>query len=385
MLKKKDDKGLNYSKVNDLVSLGHIILKILVILLIIIGAYYGIKLIKEVQILPFIFTILKILSPLFIGIVIAWLFDPFVKFLNKKGLKRGLAAALSYIIFLGIILVIVIALIPVLSEQINDFVTSTIPKLLESVTGWIDDVFSKLDSTASFDAMAVKSEIFKKIELIATNLTSSLPEIIVNLGKSLFSGIGTFAIGLIIGFYLLLDFDKHIDTLYTLIPKRHREETKKCLTAINKPLKRFVNGALIDCTVIFVVTAIGFSIIGLKAPLLFAVFCAITNVIPYAGPYIGGAPAVLVGLTQSPTIGIAILIFIIVVQAVEGNLLQPYIMSKTTKLNPVTIILGLLVFGYFFGIIGMVLSTPIIGAIKELVNYFDEKYDFLNFQKDSEN
>ena len=385
MLKKKDDKELNYSKVNDLVSLGHIILKILVILLIIIGAYYGIKLIKEVQILSFIFTILKILSPLFIGVVVAWLFDPFVKFLSKKGLKRGLAAAISYILFLGIILVIVIALIPVLSEQINDFAVSTIPKLLESVTGWIDDVFSKIDSSASFDAMAVKNEIFKKMELIAANLTSSLPEIIVNLGKSLFSGIGTFVIGLIIGFYLLLDFDKHIDTLYTLIPKRHREETKKCLTAINKPLKRFVNGALIDCTVIFVVTAIGFSIIGLKAPLLFAVFCAITNVIPYAGPYIGGAPAVLVGLTQSPTIGIAILIFIIVVQAVEGNLLQPYIMSKTTKLNPVTIILGLLVFGYFFGIIGMVLSTPIIGAIKELVNYFDEKYDFLNFQKDSEN
>ncbi len=385
MLKKKDDKELNYSKVNDLVSLGHIILKILVILLIIIGAYYGIKLIKEVQILSFIFTILKILSPLFIGIVVAWLFDPFVKFLSKKGLKRGLAAAISYILFLGIILVIVIALIPVLSEQINDFAVSTIPKLLESVTGWIDDVFSKIDSSASFDAMAVKNEIFKKMELIAANLTSSLPEIIVNLGKSLFSGIGTFVIGLIIGFYLLLDFDKHIDTLYTLIPKRHREETKKCLTAINKPLKRFVNGALIDCTVIFVVTAIGFSIIGLKAPLLFAVFCAITNVIPYAGPYIGGAPAVLVGFTQSPTIGIAVLIFIIVVQAVEGNLLQPYIMSKTTKLNPVTIILGLLVFGYFFGIIGMVLSTPIIGAIKELVNYFDEKYDFLNFQKDSEN
>ena len=385
MLKKKDDKELNYSKVNDLVSLGHIILKILVILLIIIGAYYGIKLIKEVQILSFIFTILKILSPLFIGVVVAWLFDPFVKFLSKKGLKRGLAAAISYILFLGIILVIVIALIPVLSEQINDFAVSTIPKLLESVTGWIDDVFSKIDSSASFDAMAVKNEIFKKMELIAANLTSSLPEIIVNLGKSLFSGIGTFVIGLIIGFYLLLDFDKHIDTLYTLIPKRHREETKKCLTAINKPLKRFVNGALIDCTVIFVVTAIGFSIIGLKAPLLFAVFCAITNVIPYAGPYIGGAPAVLVGFTQSPTIGIAVLIFIIVVQAVEGNLLQPYIMSKTTKLNPVTIILGLLVFGYFFGIIGMVLSTPIIGAIKELVNYFDEKYDFLNFQKDSEN
>ena len=171
--------------------------------------------------------------------------------------------------------------------------------------------------------------------------------------------------------------------LYNLIPKRHRDETKKCLSAVNRPLKRFVNGALIDCTVVFVITAIGFSIIGLKAPLLFALFCALTNVIPYAGPYIGGAPAVLVGLTQSATIGIIVLVFIVLVQAVEGNLLQPFIMSKATKLSPVTIILGLLVFGYFFGIIGMILSTPIIGAIKELINYFDEKYDFLNFEKDS--
>src|SRR5699024_2548276 len=139
-------------------------------------------------------------------------------------------------------------------------------------------------------------------------------------------------IGLIIGFYLLLDFDKNIDTIYTLIPKRYRKETKRCLTAVNKPLKRFVNGALLDCSVVFVITAIGFSFIGLNLPLLFALFCALTNVIPYAGPYIGGAPAVFVGLTQSTPIGIAVLIFIICVQAIEGNFFQPLIMSKTTKL-----------------------------------------------------
>lgn len=383
MFRKKNDKEVNYTKLNDLISLSHIILKILFVLLIILGTYAVIRLIKEVHILPFIFTILKLLSPLFIGIIIAWLLDPFVTYFNKKGVRRGIGAAFCYVVFLGAIALIVIALIPVLSEQINDLVTNTLPSIFDSAEGWINNLFNQLNNLGNFDAMAIKDEVFKNLEQLASNLTSSLPALLVSFVTSLFSGIGVFAIGLIIGFYLLLDFDKSTEMLYNLIPKRHRDETKKCLSAVNRPLKRFVNGALIDCTVVFVITAIGFSIIGLKAPLLFALFCALTNVIPYAGPYIGGAPAVLVGLTQSATIGIIVLVFIVLVQAVEGNLLQPFIMSKATKLSPVTIILGLLVFGYFFGIVGMILSTPIIGAIKELINYFDEKYDFLNFEKDS--
>ncbi len=377
----KKDKNLNYTKVNDLVSLSLTVLKIFLILLVIVGTYLLIVLIKEVHILPFILTILSLLSPLFIGVVIAWLFDPFVTYLHKKGIKRVFGAAISYALFLGIITLVLTALVPLLSEQVNDFVTTTLPNLFISIRNFFDNFFDNLNNIENFDALALKNEIFIKLEEITTNLTSSLPELLVNFITTLFSGIGVFGIGLIIGFYLLLDFDKNTDTLFSLVPKRYREETKRCLNAVNRPLKRFVNGALIDCSVIFVVTTIGFSIIGLKAPLLFAIFCAITNVIPYAGPYIGGAPAVLVGLTQSPAIGIAVLIFIVVVQAIEGNLLQPFIMSKTTKLNPVTIILGLLIFGYFFGILGMILSTPIIGAIKELVNFFDEKYGFLNFEK----
>lgn len=383
MFKKKDDKELNVGKLNELIKLGHNILQILMVFLIIIGLYAVIIILKEVKILPFIFSLLRIISPLFIGLVIAWLFDPIVTYLNKKGLKRGIGAAICYVVFLGVILIIVGSLIPVLSDQTNEFVTNTIPSLYDTSKKWINDIFENFNNVESFDANAMKNELFLKLEKFVTNLTSSLPEILVNVVKSLFSGVGVFGISLIIGFYLLLDFDKNAEIMYSLIPKIYRNEVKKGLTAINKPLKKFVNGALIDCTVIFVITAVGFSIIGLKSPLLFALFCAVTNVIPFAGPYIGGFPAVLVGLTQSTTIGIAILIFIVVVQTLEGNLLQPLIMSKATKLSPVTIILGLLVFGHFFGIVGMVLSTPIIGAIKELVNFLDEKYDFLNFNEES--
>ncbi len=372
-------KEINYSKLNDLISLSHNILKILFVLLIIVGTYSIIMLIKEVHILPFIFSIIKILAPLFIGVFIAWLFDPIVTKLNKKGIRRIIGTILCYVVFLGILFLVIYAIIPLLSEQINDFVSTTIPSLYDTSKQWIDSIFSNVNSIEGIDAIAMRNEIFKKLELMATNLANSLPDILVVSLKTIFSWIGVFGIGLIIGFYLLLDFDKNIDTIYTLIPKRYRKETKRCLTAVNKPLKRFVNGALLDCTVVFVITAIGFSFIGLKSPLLFALFCALTNVIPYAGPYIGGAPAVFVGLTQSTPTGIAILIFIIIVQAVEGNFFQPLIMSKTTKLSPVTIILGLLVFGHFFGILGMIISTPLIGAVKELVNFFDDKYDFLNF------
>ena len=373
-------KEINYSKLNDLISLSHNILKILFVLLIIVGLYAIIMLIKEVHILPFVLSILKIIAPLFIGIFIAWLFDPIVTKLDKKGIRRLIGTILCYVLFLGIIFLIVYAIIPLLAEQINDFVTTTIPSLYDTSKQWIDNIFNNINRIEGIDAIAMRNEIFKKLELMATNLANSLPDILVVSLKTIFSWVGIFGIGLLIGFYLLLDFDKNIDTIYTLIPKRYRKETKRCLTAVNKPLKRFVNGALLDCTVVFVITAIGFSFIGLKSPLLFALFCALTNVIPYAGPYIGGAPAVFVGLTQSMPIGIAILIFIVIVQAIEGNFFQPLIMSKTTKLSPVTIILGLLVFGHFFGILGMIISTPLIGAIKELVNFFDDKYDFLNFE-----
>lgn len=377
MFRKKNDKELDIGKINSLVLLGNKVFQILLIMLVVIGVYVGFKFLKELKLLPFILTILRLLAPLIIGLFIAWLLDPIVSKLKEKGVRRGLGTAICYLIFLGIVFLIVNALIPLLSEQINEFVSNTVPSVYDACRNWIDNIFNKFNEIENFDADGMKLELFAKLESIATNLTSSLPTILVNFVTSLFSGIGTFAIGMIIGFYILLDFDKYSKLIYRLVPNHLQKEVYSIIKVIDEPLKRFVIGAIIDCSVVFIVSFIGFAIIGLKAPLLFALFCGITNVIPYAGPYIGGAPAVLVAFSQSTPIGIAVLIFICVVQTLEGNLFQPLIMSKTTKLNPITIILGLLVFGHFFGIIGMVIATPIIGAIKGVILFFDEKYNFL--------
>ena len=375
------NKVINIRKLNELINLSNLVVKILIMFLIVAGIYAGIIVLKEIKVLSFLFSVLKIISPLFIGLIIAWLLDPIVTYLNKKGLKRIFGSLICYVVMFLLIILILGSLIPVLYDQINDFVTLTLPSMFETTKNLINDFFNNFKNIEGFDVMSMKNEVFKKLEVYTTSLTSSLPAILVNIVKNLFSFIGVLAVGLVIGFFLLLNMDETVKNIYMLFPVKYRTEAKNLFTALNRPLKRFVNGALLDCSLIFIVNAIGFSIIGLKAPLLFALFCGITNVIPYVGPYIGGAPAVIVGLTQNTTTGVVVLIFIAIVQCLEGNLLQPIIMSKTTKLSPIVIILGLLVFGHFFGIWGMVLSTPILGAIKELINYFDLKYGFLNFTR----
>lgn len=376
--KKIDDKEIDHKKLNELISLSRNVVKILYILLIVLGVYAVIMLTKEIRILKFIFVILKVISPLFIGFIIAWLFDPLVKWLQKKGIRRSIGTTITYVILLGFIALVMGGLIPLLSEQLNEFI-KVIPNIIDNSRDVIDKFADKLSVIDGLDVSAFKRELFDKIVVFSTNLTSELPSMLVIFVRKFFSGMGSIIVGLVIGFYLLLSFNNVNDTLITLFPKKIQRNTKEIVYEVNSSLRRFVVGALLDALLIFIVSSIGFGIVGLKAPFLFALFCALTNIIPYAGPYIGGIPAVIVGFSQSPTVGILTLVIIVVVQFLEGNFIQPMVMSKTTKLHPVTIMIGLLVFGHFWGILGMFVSTPIIASCKAIFTYFDDKYNLIKF------
>ncbi len=375
MFRKKNDE-LNIEKINDSVNLLNKILRIMFVLIIIVGIYLGIKLIQELKIKDIIIDILKIIAPVFIGLFVAWLFDPLVKKMQRKGIKRGIGAIIIYIVFISLLVILIAAIIPILTEQINDFV-KTIPSIFSIITDWLKDI-TKGINIEGIDINNFTNEVTNKLGSFATNLAQSLPNLTVNFLKSFFSGIITFVVGLIIGFYFLIGFDNAGELIITLFPKYIQKDTRELTNEVNNSFRKFVEGALLDATFVFIITSIAFAIIGLKAPLLFGLFCGITNVIPYAGPYIGGIPAVIVGFSQGPLIGILTLLAVVVIQFLEGNFLQPVIMSKTTKLHPVTIITGLLIFGHFFGIIGMVVSTPIIAAIKSIFMFFNEKYEIIN-------
>ncbi len=375
--KQEQQEQLDIKGLNIIIKLCKNMLKIAYIVAIILGIYGFIILGKELGVFKTIVTILKVLSPLFIGIVIAWLFSPLVNFLTKKKIKRGLAVSIVYIVLISIVVLILGAIIPTLYKQIQDF-AAVIPSIFEKIRNWINTIFSQLNNINGINVRDVQVNLYTQLEEIGTNLTSDLPKVIISGVSTLFSGLGNIIIGLIIGFFLLMSFD-NMDSLIGFLPKKIRTVTSEVLQEIDGALRTFVTGSLLDCLFIFIVTSIGLYFAGLKAPLLFGLFCGITNVIPYAGPYIGGIPAVVVGFSQGITTGIVTLVVIVVIQFLEGNFLQPVILSKTTKLHPVTIILGLLVFGYLWGILGMLISTPLIAAIKAVVLYFDKKYDILKF------
>jgi len=376
MEKINKNEELDIEKINNSVGLLNKILKILFILLTIFGIYLVIKLFQELKIKDIIIVLLKTIAPVFIGLFVAWLFDPLVIKLKSKGIKRGIGALIVYIVFLSFLVILISAIIPILTEQINEFV-KTLPSIFNSIKDWLENIIGGL-SIEGFDMKSFEADVFNKLQNWSTDLANSLPNITVNFLKSFFSGILTFIIGLIIGFYFLIGFDNARELLITLLPKALQKDTRNLGMEVNTSFRRFINGALIDASFVFIITSIAFTIIGLRAPLLFGLFCGLTNIIPYAGPYIGGTPAIIVGFSQGPVTGLLTLLAVVIIQFLEGNFLQPVIMSKTTKLHPVTIIAGLLIFGHFFGIIGMVISTPIIAALKAIFKFFNEKYNIIN-------
>ncbi len=379
-IKKAEDRKVSGKKVNELLSTGNKILKIMYILFVILLIYVLGLIFKEWNILTFIGKILSIISPLFIGWFIAWLLNPLVKKLTDKGIKRGLSVVIAYLVLITVLYALFAFTIPSLGTQISEM-ASSVPKIVEDVKVWIDNVFIKLSNLSLENLDGIKASFLNKIEVFARDIQTNIPETAMNVVSALASGIGKILLSLILGFYILFDFDKVSEGFIKLFPKKSRSEVKYLMEQLDDSLFSFVSGTLWLSLLLFVTSLIGFSIIGLNAPVLVTIVCVITNLIPYIGPYMGAAVAGAIGFTQSPLIGVLTLAFIAVVQTIDGNVLQPLVMSKKLNLSPITIILSLMIFEYMFGIFGMVIATPVVALLKIIYVFFDEKYNFFGYRE----
>lgn len=371
MFRKKNN--IDTDGLNEIIYLSKNILKLLFIILIISIVLVAIVLCREIGIFKFIGNILKVISPLFIGFVIAWLFNPLVNKMTKKGLSRILASLIVYVVFILFLILFFRIFIPIIYNELNELI-STIPGIINKITNFVNEIFAKID-IEELDIVSIKNNILDAINSYGNDITSNLPTNIVNVMGKFVSALGSILFGLIIGLYMLFDFDNVTVLFLKLIPKKHQMEIAKLLEDIGTEVRKTVNGTLLIACMLFVCDTIGFSIIGLKSALLFGLFCGITDLIPYIGPYIGTAVVTIVGLTQSPLIGLGVFIIAVIVQLIESYVLQPVVMSKATNLHPVTIICGLLIFGYFFGIIGMILATPIMSIIKVIWHFIKNKIE----------
>lgn len=365
---------INKRKINNLLTQGNRLIGLLYIVLIIAAVYLVTLIGDKLQIMPFISKLLQILTPLFIGLVFAWLFNPLVTWMQKHKIKRIFGSLIVFVTFVGILILLIVEIVPVIVEQVQ---TVNLGKITNDTLKWINDF-----TIEGIDLTSTKTAIVKKVTDIASEFdAASIVSWITKTVSNIISGLGTFWLGLMVGFFLLLDFNETPDRIKVIIPIKYRKEVWSLLSRINYILNNFIRGTIYSSLIIFGCTLIGLLILKVPAAIILAIFCAVTNVIPYLGPYIGAIPAVVLGFTVSPLTGILVIVVLSIIQTIEGNVLSPIIMGKSVKLSPVTILIGLLIFGYFFGMIGMIIATPIVAVLKEIITYYNEKYKFFKADK----
>lgn len=369
---KDKDKDINKTELNDVISLSKKILKILYIVFIAILVLAAIVLIQKLNILGIILEFIKVIAPFFIGFVVAWLLRPLVLKLNNKTNNNSISSIIVFCSFVLILFILLYAFIPTIYHEVNELV-GLLPGFVEKITISVNDFFSNIE--VGMDLNNFKDKILLNITNISAEFAKDLPNTIISIIASLFSGIGTMVMGLIIGIYMLIDYDNICNHFRKLFPKKIQMDINKLFDKMSGEVRKCVNGTFLVALMVLFCDSIGFTLIGLNAPLLFGLFCGITDLIPYIGPYIGGAAAVLVGFTQDPLIGIGTLIICVIVQIVESYILQPIVMSRASNLHPIIIIISLLVFGHFFGILGMVLATPTLTILRVLYEFVKEKLE----------
>ncbi len=376
MFRRKKDEKVDVASLNEILVIGSRLTKIVYIAVIVAVILLATYLLRELKILAFLKELLVVISPIFIGLIVAWLCDPMVRFLQRKKVPRFVGCILVYLVLIGIIFMFLYLFLPTFVHQIGDFV-ATIPDILKDLKVFGNKFFATFEIDG-IDVKGIQEQIYSSVEKFGIGLTTNLPNIIINITKSIISGGVNFVLGLMIGFYMLFDFDKINNTVKNSLPESWKDNYQELMTRINTSLRNYVQGVFLVMFLVFITQSVGLTLAGLKAPLLFALFCAVTDIIPYFGPYIGAIPAVLVGFTISPTVGIFCIISIVIVQALENNFYQPLIMGHTMQLHPVIIMISLLIFQHFFGIIGMVVATPVVACLKVIFMFIDEKVHFMD-------
>ena len=368
----KDDNKINVKNVNEITSISRRILRILYFLLIILAIYVLTLVNKEWGIFKTILNVISVISPFFIGILIAYLVNPLIIRLTRRfKISRSLATSIVYVSFIILMYLLGSYLFPLVGNELNELI-KYLPTVFDSVNTFINNLLSKfnLSDLNSDETLNIKNLLMS----LLNSLTTDFPATMFNTLTGIVSKFGTFLLSLIISFYLLIDFDRTIDNVYIFIPKSFRKSTHKLLSDISEQVFSFVRGTGLIALLVFIVSAVSFGVTGLRAAIFFALWNALTNIIPYIGPFIGGIPIVAVAFATDYRLGIVTLIIVLIIQLIESYILHPIVMSKTMKLHPVTIIIGLLIFGHFFGIIGMLIATPVTAIFKTIWLFLDDKY-----------
>ncbi|WP_181872981.1 AI-2E family transporter [Fontibacillus phaseoli] len=327
--------------------------------LIILAIVYLFSLVKPFF-LPMQAVMGAILIPLLLAGFFYYLLRPVVAYMERYKIKRSIAILILYVVLVILAIGFIAGVWPLLRDQLFNLVQN-IPNFLVKL-----DVQIKNLGEDSF-----LSKILPSDSNLLANLTDYLSKGIAFLSNylsSFISFLSQFAIVLftfpILLYYMLKEGHRFKRGLAKLFPVRYRRTVYRVTRDMDKGLNDYIIGRVIVNLALGILMFIGFIIIGLPYALLLTLIAVILNFIPMFGAIISSVPIVIIGLIESPSIGIWALVIILVAQQIQDNVISPYVFGKKLDIHPVTTILLVLGSGNWFGIIGMLVVIPVYMMLK---------------------
>lgn len=296
------------------------------------------------------------------SIIIASAIGPFADWLEKKRIPRIIAVLFLYLSFFALIIFILSLIVPFISMEINQL-TQALPKFVASVTGALEKA-QQSTNTRYFD-------FFSEIQNLLDSLSQFLQvtsQSVINLLVNIFGGLLSFVAIIIVSFYLSVMRGGITSFLKSIVPEKHENYVVGLWKRTEHKVGRWFQGQVLLALTVGVLVFVGLSLLNIKYALLLGLIAMALEIIPIAGPVISAIPGIVLAFAQSPTLGLWVLIFYIVVQQLENHILTPLILGKTLGLNPIIVILAILVGGQMAGILGIIISVPVAVVIVEILD-----------------
>ena len=362
--------------------------------------YYGIFHMKSL--IGGIKMFLKIMAPIIYGFAIAYILSPVVNTMENKVIyplcrkkeiepkKRGksmirwFCVLFSMFMFLIIIYALIMMILPQLIRSIMNIIYS-FPNYVKIVESWLNRFIErggKLD-TEMIDMLNQYSK--EAQNYLSTTILPQMQSLLRNVSAGVFDiliFLKNFLIGAIVSLYVLADKEVFVARskmiVYAVMPAKRANTLIHAMRFTHKTFGGFISGKILDSAIIGVLCYIGTVCLDMPYAILISVVVGVTNVIPFFGPYLGAIPCILLILLVDPLKSLYFIIFILVLQQFDGNILGPKILGESTGLSSFMVIVAIMIGGGIFGIPGMIVGVPVCAVIyasiwKLLGNSLEEK------------
>lgn len=340
-----------------------------------------IPLIGVLLILYFISFIMKrytLISDLFYTIILsailAYILNPLVFYFEKKGMKRLYGVITVYLIILGLLFILAFLVVPNSSREIGKLINN-LPDYIENMKTFvagINEAYKSSMGNLPPIFSSIEKSIVENITRIESILGTGITRFVEGFIKSI-SRIISYILTPVLTFYFLVDKEFFKSKIKEAIPYKHKDEVLNLAGKIDESISLFLRGRLLMAAFVGVSTSIFLMIMGIDFAIVIGFITMIADIIPYIGPFLGFMPAVIFAFIASPIKALWVGLFFIIIQWVENNIVGPKILGDSTGMHPLTILLAIIVGGAVFGVMGMIISVPLISILKIFYFHFRDK------------